>query len=425
MTVTAETAAPARVERWILPKLLTRTEVEKWLAELPLDLDEVIFHISGDGCRPGPGGTESLQSAICLLHRRGVRTKLSFPPTTFSDRSRVEALSTAESESAGTQAERTLAYRLPGLVLAQLCEPADANSAAVMVKERQIVTVETNKHLFGHGTSRAIAVIGANDHRTHLRANAQDRQNQLESRILRMLGTENYHPARDNPLMEELVEFVYQATENTFDHGRKTFDGHTIQQVRLAGFSRHIVGTGVNAVALERHFPDPSSHLHEYVKRAQKRFAHEGHDPKRFHLWSVSVADGGVGIAAKMHKGLDIFDRDLAEEFKAVQDGVLPDGTTKPMGQPGRGRGLVKMMRATQRLGGFFEIRTGRLSLWRTYLNEDGSSEENLDFDHPASPAFTLRGENEAHVGVAGTVVSVLFPAFDLGPNSRPARGRG
>lgn len=429
MTVpTATTTSPQRAVRWVVPTLLTRDAVEAWLQELPEVLDEVTFHLGANGARSGPGGTESLQAAICLLHRRQVRTKLSFPAATFSDPARAEMLGAGypgASEGQGTPAEKTLAYRLPGLVLAQLCEPADASSTAAMVRERQVVSVGRNHHLFGHGTARAITVIGVNDHRTHLRANEQDRQRQLESRLLRMLGTATYHPARDTPLMEELLEFVYQATENTFDHGRRSFDGETIQQVRMAAFSRYLVGTGAGAVPLDRHFPDSTPHLRDYVQRVRKRVEAADADPERLRLWSFSVADGGVGIAAKMNNGFDIYERELGQEYKLVQEAVLPEGTTKILGQPGRGRGLVKMMRATHRLGGFFEIRTGRLSLWRSYLDPDGTTQENLDFQNRDSSAFDLWGEHDEHVATAGTVVSVIFPAFDLGQSIRNQRGRG
>ncbi len=426
MTKPTLTTTPERSMRWVLPSLLTRESVEGWLRDLPADLTEVVFHLGEGGTRGGPGGTESLQSAICLLHRRHVRTKLSLPPATFSDPSRMGLLTAAETEGDGTQAERTLAYRLPGLVLAQLCEPADATSAAGTVRDRQALTVASNQNLFGHGSARAIAVIGATDHRTHLRDPENVRQVKLENRVLRMLGTRVYHPARNgHPLMEELLEFVYQATENTFDHGRKTLDGTVIEQVRMAAISRHNLGAGAGTVSLNKHFPNPSSVLRAYVERAQRRIAAAGNDPERLHLWSVSVADGGVGIAAKMHSGLDIYEGDLGYEYKLVQEAVLPEGTTKPLGEPGRGRGLVKMMRATDRLGGFFEIRTGRLSLWRSYLTEDGTSEAGLNFKNRHSSAFDLHGEDDPHVPVAGTVVSVLFPAFDLGLNARESPRRG
>lgn len=419
------TARRERRVRWALPKLLTRHGVEEWLAALPSDVSEVTFHLGEDGARSGPGATESLQAAICLLQRRDVRTVLTYPSATFTDSARVQQLMAAETETDGTPAERTLAYRPLGLILAQLCERTQDEPADTSIRELQAGAVTANGNLFGHGHERAIAVIGATDFRTKRRDSEKDRQSKLETRVLDLLGTSVYHPSRDgNPLMVELLEFVYQATENTFDHARRNLEGGVISQVRMVSLSRHKIGTGAGSVPLESHFPNPSSALRDYVERAQRRVAAEGKDPERLQLWSVSVADGGVGIAAKMHSGLDIYEGDLGHEYKLVQEAVLPEGTTKPLGEPGRGRGLVKMMRATHRLGGFFEIRSGRLALWRTYLEVDGRSEPNPNFKDRQSSAFNLHGENDEQIAVAGTVVSVLFPAFDLGPNASPPRSR-
>lgn len=414
--------------RWVVPPRLTRDAVESWLEALPAGLRDVTFHLGHEGCTSGPLGSETLQSAICQLQRSGVATHLSVPASTFQDTSRKQLFVGEDSakgvhlDEGGTPAERTLAYKLPGLVLAQLCEAVDGTSQVDLVRELQAEAIARDGSLFGHGKYRALAVIGERDHRTQLRVREGDRQSILENKVLQLLGTASYHPSHGHPLMEELLEFVYQATENTFDHGRRDFSNQLIRQVRTVAVERHIIGSGAGAVEVDALFPEGSSPTRDYIERMRKRALARREDPERLRMLSVTVADGGVGIAARMHGGLDVYAGDLGHEFNLVQEAVLPEGTTKPIGQPGRGAGLVKMMRATHRLDGLFEIRSGRLALTRTYLDEDGSREPNLDFRHRHSSAFNVHGHDDEQVLLAGTVVSVLFPAFDLRPATPPAR---
>jgi hypothetical protein len=418
---------------WTLPSQLTREDVEGWVLGLPDGASEVTLHIGAKGCKSGPGAAASLQSALCLLQRNGVRTRLSMPPTTFADDralhlfERTNLKPAAEDTSAlkGTPAERTLASHLAGLFLAQLCEPgAGASETLALLRRRQAQVLDRDRNLFGAGRSRAVAVIGATDHRTRLQATERVRRAQVEDRILTMLGTSAYHPSQDaHGLMKELVEFVYQASENTFDHGRHNFDGDVIRQVRTISLERVIVGDGAGAQPVATIAPDSSSFLRAYLERAQCRLERAGGDPERLHLWSATVADGGVGIAGRMLGSLDAYDAPLADELALVQEAVFPDATSNPYSRPGRGAGLTKMMRATHRLGGLFEIRSGRLALTRSYLQSDGTSRD-VNFYDPHGGAFTLAGGADEHVMLAGTVVSVLFPAIDLSPGSGPGIGR-
>ncbi|MEO5663748.1 MAG: hypothetical protein ABIR39_10720 [Nocardioides sp.] len=349
-----------------------------------------------------------------------MNTLLSAPPTSFED-GRADDLFLDNVEGHGTDAEKTLAYRLPGLVLAQLCTPAPGIEQLVDVARRQANQLRQNSAVFGHGRYRSLAVIGASDHRTHLRESDAVRQDVLEDRILRLLSTEHYQPNSEHPLLHELVEFVYQATENTFDHARRSFDGELIKQVRTVAIERHQVGSGAGAVPIEDLVSTPGDSMSRYLGTLQARAARRGEDPEHLTLLAVTIADGGVGVAARMSNGFDVYDGALGDEFALVQQAVLPDGTTKPAGEPGRGAGLVKMMRATHRLRGRFELRTGRLALSRSYVDDHGTTPGDTDFRRRDSAAYQLEGSTQEHPLVAGTAVSVLFPMFDLGPNTKPS----
>lgn len=417
----AHTTTEDHRQRWVLPERLTRHDVETWLGALPDSVDEVTFHLSYKGCTSSPGAAESLQAAICHLQRIGVKTKYSAPDGSFGE-GRATGLF-EHGEGKGTEAERTLAYRLPGLMLAQLCEPAPGLDELRPVAVWQEQYLREHQNIFGHGKYRALAVIGARDHRTHLRSADNDRQNTLEQRIVRMLSTEQFVPRSDNPRFQELVEFVYQATENTFDHARRDFNGELITQVRTVSMERHQVGTFAAHVPLAELAPDEGSALHRYLLALRARASKLQQDPERLSLLTFTVADGGVGIAAKMNGGMDVYDGDLDAEHDLVQRAMRPTGTTKPPSDLGRGLGLFKMMRATRRLNGLLEIRTGRLALSRTYIDPGGDITAD-DFRAPGTSALDLERSSEAHVLVAGTAVSVTFPAFNLRPRRSGLRDR-
>jgi hypothetical protein len=308
-------------------------------------------------------------------------------------------------------------------MLAQLCQPAPGLDQLADVATWQETYLRQHRNIFGHGKYRALAVIGAQDHRVQLRAREDVRQNRLEQRLVNLLSTSQFVPRSDDPRFQELVEFVYQATENTFDHARRDFDGNLITQVRTVAMERHQVGTFAGHVPLHEIAPADGSAQHRYLLALRARAAAFGKDPERLSLLALTVSDGGVGIAAKMFGSTEVYDGDLDEEFDLVSRAMRPDGTTKPASDPGRGVGLVKMMRATHRLGGLLEVRTGRLTLTRTFIDVDGRS-SHQEFREVASPAFDFDRTGDGDVLVAGTTVSLLFPAFTLRPNLRAARAQ-
>lgn len=411
----ARSRQPA-VPPWDIPRTITREAVESWCQTIPHGADEVVLRIGHRGCTSGPGGSEALQSVLCLLHRRGVRTLLAVPPATFTDERRRALFDRTDPlrpgpHDRGTDVERSLAYRLPGLVLAQLCDDVGGAHVVSKVRAWQAAAVTGARGQFGHGKYHSLAVIGALDHRTRLRDSGRTRRRLLESSILDLLSIRAYNPTTGAPdSLQELVEFVYQATENTFDHARLDLQGNRIRQVRTVSVERHIVGHGAGAVSERDLGMAADTPLSTYLRRLQQHVAALGKSRDQLNLLAVTVADGGVGIAARMHGGLDVYTHDLHHENKVVEEAILPGSTSKPVGELGRGGGLMKMMRSTRYLDGFFELRTGRLALARTYLAEDGRRDEDSDFSHRDSSAFDLHGHEDEQPLVAGTSVTLLFP---------------
>ena len=126
-------------------------------------------------------------------------------------------------------------------------------------------------------------------------------------------------------------------------------------------------------------------------------------------LIEVTIGDGGVGIAARMAGGLDVFEGPLRREAEYFARALLPGGSTKSASAPGRGQGFRKMLRACFKLSGFIVVRTGRLRALRTYRRIDGSNEP-VDFDSTESDAYVPDINCSPLPLLAGTSVSLVFP---------------
>jgi hypothetical protein len=142
---------------------------------------------------------------------------------------------------------------------------------------------------------------------------------------------------------------------------------------------------------------------------------------KTLRFISLTVGDGGVGIAARMAGSLNIYDRSIEEEYSQVRSALTRSGTSKPAGEVGRGGGLTKMLAACYRLNGLLHLRTGRLSLTRTFVEEEHADSSTPSFDDDSSTLFDFEGSSVARPLLAGTAVSLLFPVD--GARLVPSRG--
>ena len=126
-------------------------------------------------------------------------------------------------------------------------------------------------------------------------------------------------------------------------------------------------------------------------------------------LAEITIADGGVGIAARMAGSFDIYRGSFETERTTVESALLPNRTSKSWTSPGAGQGFRKMLRACSRLSGLVIVRTGRLKCLRTYVRTDGSREE-YDFSKAPPSAFEPEVNSTPLPLLAGTAVSLIFP---------------
>lgn len=413
-----------RTTEWRLPRLLTTSTIEKWVATLSPTTKKVIVKL-GSWRRTGPFADARLQSALCFLHRKDVETIAIVPPNTLKgNRADAAFANPADRDPLQppdplTPTERKLAGSVAGMVIGQLCSFDEEHDD---IPELQRKNLTQRRHLFGWGAERALVVPTETTPTGLPRQTARVREaafnNRLEE-LLEPLGV-NMNNARQDTVQwfNALKMFAFEASENTWDHGRLDFDTRPIRSVRFVRLRRIDLGRkGLDIDKVAPGFEETFRHYLESLAAAQDLSTRW--DPGGGRLIEVTVADGGVGISARMAGGFDVFEKSLDDEKRYLRDALLPNRTTKSASETGRGQGIGKMLHACFRLSGLTIVRTGRLEAWRTYRQPDGSKED-VDFKDASSDTYTLNFSNTALPLTAGTSVSLIFPIVRLRRVQRP-----
>lgn len=399
---------------WKLPPFLESSAIEEWLRKLPPTTTNVIVRL-GSWEDIGPFADARLQGALCLLHRNGIRTTASVPSITLT-LGRDQAAFAIPRPSEGptshrTPTERRLAGSIAGLAIGQLCTFSEDHKD---IPNLQLAALKSRNYLFGWGTELALAVpVGANP-TGFPRKPAPIRESIFNNRLRDLLNPFGVSPTHAPPLwFKDLKTFAFEASENTWEHGRLDFQARPIPSIRFVRMRRIVVGKW--GIDLRKIAPGHENEFGKYLKSLNASRDLSGRwSPQGGRLVEVTIADGGVGIAAKMAGSLSVFRESIEKEKSHVIDALSLGGTTKRPSEPGRGQGFRKMLQACSRQSGFMLVRTGRIAFSRTYRKADGSREE-FNFSDPQSNAYVPNISDDDLPLIAGTSVSMVFPVDDLG----------
>ena len=398
---------------WQIPRVLTAPVIEGWVASLPANTETVVLRL-GTWRRTGPFADARLQGALCLLHRKNIEIIAIVPSRTLKgDRADVAFADPDpfQRSQPSTPTELKLAGSIAGLVIGQLCGFDEEHKH---IRELQRQKFARRRYLFGWGDEVALVAptetkpTGFARKPPHVREAAFN--NRLED-LLEPLGISgrNIHPATVS-WFNELKTFAFEASENTWDHGRLDFDTHSIRSIRFVRLRRIDIGRRGRGFDFKKVAPGFEESFSDYLDSIDAADDLPiSWDRKSGRLIEVTVADGGVGIAAKMAGGFDVFEGSLDVETRYLLNALRPDGTTKSPSEPGRGQGLGKMLQACFRLSGLTIVRTGRLRASRTYRRPDGSNEV-VDFGDTSSDAYIPKVTDSALPLLAGTSISLIFP---------------
>ena len=409
-----------RTIEWRLPRVLTAPGIEAWVAALPETTKRVVVRL-GSWERSGPFADARLQGALCLLRRNGIELSAVVPPITLTGDRAMEAFSDPHPLQAIrplTPTELRLAGSVAGLSIGQLCDFEKGHSE---IPKLQRETLIRRRYLFGWGAELALVVPTDSKLTGFPRRPALNREATFNNRLgdlLEPLGVSvtNAPPAIGR-WFNDLKTFAFEASENTWEHGRLDFDARPIQSLRFVRLRRiDIRDRGFDITQVAPGFEEPFEKYLQALHAARDLPMKWGRDGGR--LVEVTIADGGVGIAARMAGGFDVFNGPLEVETHYVLDSLLPGGTTKSPNEPGRGQGFRKMLRACSRLSGLAIVRTGRLRLSRTYRQTDGSNEAASIIN--SSPDAYVPEVSVADLPLlAGTAVSLIFPIDPLSGKRR------
>jgi hypothetical protein len=405
------------VEEWRPGKLLTIETVERWLTELPSDTRQVVLRL-GQWSRTGPFADSWLQGALCLLHRQGIHTAAVVPPLTLAgDRAAYvfgERDALIHADRSMTPTESTLASTVSGLVVGQLCA-FDTDHGHIAEQQRD--ALRRRSQVYGLGQEKALVFMTEQRPSAVSLPTFRDRETDFDGQLRQLVRGLNArhaeprhgHRYRGAGWLGHLKDFAFEATENSYDHGRLDLDRRPIPSLQFVKLRRVIVGrNGFDPATLA---PALGSALSEYLRRLAQHDERAGQpwQVSTVHLLELTVADGGIGVAACMAGDLGVYEQDLADEASYVMAALRPYGTSKPAGQVGRGQGFGKMLRACHRLRGLAMVRTGRLCLTRTYLDPTGSLMGG-DFVDQDGDDYRPEINGSPLPLLAGTSVSLLFP---------------
>ena len=142
---------------WQLPRILTTTAIEDWVAALPSKAQKVTVRL-GSWQRTGPFADARLQGALCLLHRKGIETTAIVPPITLTGKRAEVAFSDPDPLQPTrplTPTELRLATSVAGFAIGQLCS-FDKKHHNIPELQRQ--TLARRRYLFGRGAELALVV---------------------------------------------------------------------------------------------------------------------------------------------------------------------------------------------------------------------------------------------------------------------------
>lgn len=231
----------------------------------------------------------------------------------------------------------------------------------------------------------------------------------LSARDLEALFTKRLKRAESSSARRERIEEVatrlgtilFETFRNTHQWARTNVDGVPIRRgvrgllIRRYRQNPSLPGSGLKA----RHEQDAP--LADFLA---KHFA----QTESGGVLELSVFDGGPGLVRRSRRNNDLISLSLDDERAACL--ACFDKHKTSSGMPHRGIGLYAAMRELNQLGGFLRLRTGRMSLYRSF--EDDPFQEGA----PASLRDWPKQPGQANADVAGTVLTFILPIPEVLP---------
>jgi hypothetical protein len=218
---------------------------------------------------------------------------------------------------------------------------------------------------------------------------------------------------------DHLLETAYEVFANTEEWGSSDLSSSP-----LTNSIRGLLTEIIPIEAIESRLGGSRYHINPPFRRYLE-FLSTDRETAATQLLELSIFDSGVGLAQReLNRSLDSTTTPL-EEYRAVVRCLRRHGTSSQ--DDTRGNGLFEVMRLLTRLRGFFRLRTGRLALFRNFIEdrfffEDdgrGGARDRVGieylWDWGVDPRIerTLPDPDMTHIQralVAGTLVTIWIP---------------
>jgi hypothetical protein len=159
---------------------------------------------------------------------------------------------------------------------------------------------------------------------------------------------------------EDILSIIYELFANTEEWGSLT-----INETPLLDSFRGVLAEIIPLRILADHISRGhrfEKHLGSYLTQISQT------DLQATHVYHISIFDTGVGLAQRQ-LGRFITDHDTVElEYQEVLTCLRRHGSSS--GDPTRGNGLFEVMKLLTRVRGFLQLRTGRLGLFRNFIDD-------------------------------------------------------
>jgi hypothetical protein len=384
--------------QWSPSSRLDVAEIDSWLESALISRETEIT--LGSLRRVSARAESLLQSAIIRLQRAGVAVSFSVPELTFSA-GRTARATEESSDEPMTPTEGLLGDSVAGLTIALLCRPADDHAARA--RAHVLDRLREHRGQWGRGfqssriETQSVDGIRSSTWPSSRVASRDATSKQLIEMAKSVIGRSAVENMGDR-LSRWAVDFSFEAMQNARTHGRVGYRREALTSLRSLTLRRHnLEGRPLSDVLGRSEGP-----FRDYADRVAHR------NPKR--ILELVVADGGIGIPGRMQKDPNIYTSFEDSEAQLVQEAMWPGWTTDPVRSLESGEGFRMILRASARLNGYFEIRTGRQEFSRHYLNKDGGP-AGADFGDgsPTNPAYELE-RHPSRPYVAGSILTLLFP---------------
>ncbi len=202
-------------------------------------------------------------------------------------------------------------------------------------------------------------------------------------------------------LAEPASGILFEAFQNTHEHARTNWKKDELPR------STRGVTVGWRYVERAR-LVDAAGH-HRVFRKYFEAVAEDEGQGRNAQFIELSVFDGGPGLAqswfrAREPRNIRHGDVTLEEELTAVYACLQKGGTTK--GNNSAGNGLYRILRLTSERGGFVRLRTGRLSLARSFAESTLFKPADVEMED----AVTGSTAAQRHAWADGTVLTIMLP---------------